>query len=225
MNSLLLILQEMVIIRMKIGNVTKLVLTGGSQTYALQEGASISVPFGGRTYDIRVLNIDDDEVLLEVDGDAQSIDEYDSEDVNGLVIAVTELVSGSQHTKGNAVLVVGGNKVTLEDGRIKINDEDFSDMYEDEYEVDVEFQGEGLETIIIDYMVDDDVLLQEGDSLQDVLFEAFELVYEGTNDVDYSEITLSVNNDDDIVIAGETDEGESLNKELLHANVVRNDDC
>ena len=201
------------------GTLTKLVLTGGSQTYALEEGASISVPFGGRTYDIRVLNIDDDEVLLEVDGDAQSIDEYDSEDVSGLVIAVTDLVSGSQHTRGNAVLVIGGQKVTLEDnGRIKINDEDFDDMYEDEYEIDVSFgDGTGFGEIVISYMVGDDVLLQEGDALSDVLFDAFEVVYEGTNDVDYSEIELSADNDD-ITITAETDEGESLNRVLLHTD-------
>ncbi len=201
-------------------NVTKLVLTGGSQRYALPEGGSISVPFGGRTYEITVLNIDDDEVLLEVDGDAQSIDEYDSEDVSGLVIAVTDLVSGSQHTKGNAVLVVGGNKVTLEKGRVKINNEDFSDMYEGEYDINVEFSGEGLETITIDYIVDDHFLLQEGDSLTDVLFDAFEVVYEGTNEPDYSELKLEAN-DDDIEIFGETDEGESLSKSLLHANVLK----
>ncbi len=199
------------------GDINKLVLTGGSQTYALSEGASISVPFGGRTYDIKVLNIDDDEVLLEVDGDAQSIDEYDSEDVSGLTIAITDLVSGSQHTKGNAVLVVGGSKLTLEEGRVKVNDEDFDDMYEDEYDINVMFQGEGLDKIIITYRVDDDVLLQEGDSLKDVLFDAFELVYEGTNDPDYSEVRLTADGDE-ITISGETDEGETLNRALLHSD-------
>lgn len=196
--------------------VDKLVLTGGSQTYAIEEGGSISVPFGGRDYDVRVLNIDEDEVLLEVNGDAQSIDEYDSEDVSGLTIAVTDLVSGSQHTKGNAVFVVGGSKVTLEEGRVKINDEDVNDIYDDQYRVNAEFIGDdGMDTIRITYKVDDDTLLQAGDSLRDVLFDAFEVVYDGTNDVDYSEVTLSAN-DDEVTISGETGEGENLNRVLLH---------
>src|SRR5690606_31638516 len=142
-----------------------------------------------------VLNVADTEVLLSINGQSVKIDEYDTEDVSGVSIAVTELVDSSRDAvKGYAEIVIGGQKVSLEAGSVEINDEEIDDLYPD-YEVDVAFSGTGLETITITYKTDSEVLLQEGDSLSDILFNSFELVYEGTNSPEYSDIEVTSGED------------------------------
>lgn len=200
-------------------NLDSITLVGGANKISIGEGESTSVTIDGTSYEIAVQAVSDgattDKVLLTVNGKSKSVDEFDTEDIAGVTIAVTDLVPSSRDTvKGYAELVVGGQKIKLEEGDVQINDEDVDDLYDD-YEIDVEFNGNGMDQIVIRYQVSDDVLLQAGDSLDDVLFDAFSLVYEGTNEPEWHVLDVRVS-DDDIRISGKTEGGEDFNRDFLH---------
>lgn len=198
-------------------NIEELELIGGANKIALGEGESTSVTVDGTSYDVSIQSVSDDEVLLTVNGQSVSIDEYDTEEVAGISIAATDLVSSSRDAvKGYAEVVIGGQKITLEDsGEVQVNEEDVSDEF-DGYLVEstIETSG-GFDKITITYKVDEDVSLEAGDSLIDPLFGGFELVFEGTNNPEYSEVEFRVN-DDDISIDGTLESGEELSRDLVH---------
>jgi hypothetical protein len=199
------------------GSLNKVELLGGSNKVSLGEGESTTVTVEGNSYEISVQSVASDKVLITVNGASESIDEFDTEEVGGVTIAVTDLVSSSRDSvKGYAEIVVGGQKLTLEDNkRIKVNDEDVDDIFPS-YDIYSDFSDAGsLDTITITYKVDDDTLLQAGDYLDDVLFQSFRLEYDGTNNPDYSEIEISVN-DDDLNIKGTTVNGEEFDQAFLH---------
>ncbi len=178
----------------------KLTLIGGSNKVALGEGETTTVSVNGADYEVSIQSVGTSEVLLTVNGESQSIDEFDVEEVAGVTIAVTDLVDSSRDAvKGYAEVVVGGQKVELTPTSVKVNDEDLEDVYP-EYEVDVTFLGTNTDTVFagvtIAYSVDDNVVLGAGDSLTDVLFDSFSLVYEGLNDAEYSEFSISTSTDD-----------------------------
>ena len=198
-------------------NVSKLVLLGGANKVSLGEGESTSVTIDGKVYEVSVQSVSSSKVLLTINGESKSIDEFDSEDIAGVSVAVTDLVSSSRDAvKGYAEIVIGGQKITLEDGtqEVKINEDDISDIYED-YEVTSDFTGSGIDAIVITYKVGDDVLLESGDALNDVLFQTFSLTFDGTNEPEYSEIRVTVD-DDDLKVAGITEDNVDLSLNLLH---------
>lgn len=194
----------------------KLTLIGGSQKVALGEGESTTQTVDGKSYEISIQSVSTDEVLLTVNGQSQSIDEFDTETVAGVTIAVTDLVDSDRDSvKGYAEIVVGGQKVELTSSRIKINDEDLDDVYED-YDVDVSFDGSNtaiFEGMTITYRVDENTLLDSGNSLVDVLFDSFEVMYMGTNDVEYEEFKLTSSNDG-VSFSGKLFDGKDIPSEF-----------
>ena len=197
----------------------QITLIGGSNKVALGEAESTTVSVDGKSYEISIQSVSEDEVLITVNGQSVSIDEFDVEEVAGISVAVTDLVDSDRDSvKGYAELVVGGQKVELEDGKtVRINDEDLDDidMY-DAYDVEVTIAnntaGE-FESIVIDYKVDDNVVLAAGDSLTDILFDSFALTYDGMNDVEYVDFEITTSNDG-VTFNGELFNGEELPSEF-----------
>lgn len=190
-------------------NTDKIVLLGGANKMSLGEGESATVTVDGEDYEVAIQSVSSSEVLLTVNGQSQSIDEFDTEEVGGITVAATDLVSSSRDAvKGYAEIVVGGQKVTLESGNIQVNDEDLDDIYP-EYDIDVTFSGTGLETITIEYAVDDHTLLQDGDMLEDVLFDGFSIVYNGLNDVEYETFSMTTT-DSDVSFSGTLRDGNAF---------------
>ncbi|MFP4402422.1 MAG: hypothetical protein ACLFPL_04280 [Candidatus Nanoarchaeia archaeon] len=187
-------------------------LIGGANKFAMGEGDTNTVTVDGESYEVEVLSVSDDTVLVSVNGETQSVDEFDVETIGGVSVAATDLVASSRDSvQGYAELVVGGQKVEIEDtSNVKINDEDLDDIYP-EYEVEAVWDGQELR---IDYMIDDEVLLERGDSLEDVLFDAFTLSYEGINDVDYSELIIT-SDSDSIDFNGNLYNGNSIPSEFM----------
>lgn len=203
------------------GNVEELELIGGSNKVALGEGESTTVSLNGMDYEVEVLSVSSSEVLLSVNGETDTVDEFETEDIAGVSIAVTDLVSSSRDpVSGYAEIVVGGQKVTLldDDGEVKVNDEDVSDLYP-EYYVTSDIFANGFDTITITYAVEDDTLLEAGDSLVDPLFGGFELLFEGTNDPEYSEVELT-SSEDSVSLDGELINGEDFNREFLYTTTT-----
>ena len=198
------------------GNVTELELIGGANKVSLGEGESTTVTVGGKSYTVAVSSVSSTKVLISVNGDSESIDEYETEEVGGITIAVTDLVDSNRDSvKGYAEIVVGGQKITLEDsGEVQVNDEDVSDLY-DGYLVESTIATGGLSSIVIEYKTNDDVSLEKGDSLIDPLFNAFMIRFDGTNEPEYS--TLEINsNDDGVDIKGKLENGKTLSREMFH---------
>lgn len=195
----------------------KLVLLGGANKVSLGEGESTKVTVDGKSYDVGVQSVSSDKVLLTVNGQSKSISQYDSDSVSGISVAVTDLVQSNRDSvKGYAEIVVGGQKITLENNkRVKINDEDVNKAYP-MYDVTAALSaGSKLNTITLTYKVNDDVLLSAGDSLKDILFQTFAVKFEGTNNPTYSETQLTVDSDD-LKISANTVKGQSLDRSLLH---------
>jgi hypothetical protein len=194
----------------------QLTLIGGANKISLGEGESTVVTVDGTSYDVSVQNVDTDTgsntVLLTVNGNTRSIDEYETEDISGVSIAVTDLVGSSRDSvKGYAEIVIGGQKVTLFDGNkeVEVNDKDVSDVHT-EYRVKSDFSDSGaMDTITISYVVDDDTSLEEGDMLSDVLFGGFDLVFKGTNEPSYSTIEVR-SDDDDVTVEGTLENGAAF---------------
>lgn len=198
-------------------------LIGGPQRVALDEGESTTVTVDGEEVEIEVRIVSSDRVSLIVNGQSRTLDLFETEDVNGVTLAVTELVESSRETiSGFAEIAIGGQKITLRDdnARVQINDEDVDDVFE-QYDVTSDFSNgnNGLDEITITYRVDDDVLLQEGDELEDVLFNTFSIRYNGINDVTYENIELS-STDDTADISGLLITGDEITRDLLFTNTT-----
>lgn len=202
------------------GDLSKLVLLGGSDKLTISEDEGVVTKvINGKSYEIEILSVSDNKVLVSVNGQTRSIDEYDNEEIGDLTIAVTDLASSARDAKaGYAEIIVGGQKVILEDNdAVKINDEDVDDIY-DNYEVYADFSdGTGMDEIIITYAVSEDSIMNKGDSLQDVLFNAFSLVFKGTNEPDYNALKITAN-DENINFDGELENGNNLDRDLIYTN-------
>lgn len=201
-------------------NLNKLVLVGGANKISLGEGETQTVTVAGQSYEVAVASVSSSKVLMSVNGETKSIDLYDTESLGGVNVAVTDLVSSSRDAvKGYAEIVVGGQKIELRDGTsvVKVNDENVDKVYTDYY-ITSDF-GTGFSTITINYAVDDDTSLEMGDSLTDVLFGAFTVTMDGTNEPTYETIEVSSNNDD-VRVKGNLINGDSFNRDLIHSTSV-----
>ena len=200
-------------------DVSELQLIGGSNKMTIGEGKSSTVTSKGEEYTIEIQSVSStsssDKVLLTVNGESKTINEFDTEDVAGVTVAVTELVPSSRDSvKGYAEIVLGGQKVTLQDSNslVQVNDEDIDDVYEG-YEVQSNFKGSGLDTMEITYKVSDNTLLEQGERLNDVLFDTFNLQFDGTNEPEYKTIKIS-SSSGKLSVKGENIDGETFDQEI-----------
>jgi len=201
--------------------ITKLVLIGGSNKISLGEGETTTVTIDGDAHEISVQSVSATKVLLTVDGQSTSIDNYESEDIAGITIAVTDLVESSRDAvKGYCEIVLGGHEIILEDGQeVKIDGEDISDVYED-YKVTATFNGatDDWTGFDLDYSTDDSdgILLEAGDSWEEKVFDAFSVSFDGTNDVDYTVAEVKASGDK-VSLEGEVESGDDFNSNIAHA--------
>lgn len=203
--------------------IDKLGLIGGANKISLGESEETTVSVDGKDYTVSIQSVSNNEVLLTVNGESNSIDEYDTEQLGGITIAVTDLVDSSRDSvKGYAEIVIGGNEILLENGQeVKVNDEEISDVYED-YKVVSTFTNSGTNDewtgFELAYSTDDTdgILLTAGDSWEDKVFNKFSLAFDGTNDVDYSEVELTASSDK-LSLTGTTESEDSFSEDIAHA--------
>lgn len=204
----------------------ELELIGGSNKVSLGEGESTTVTVEGKSYDVSVQSVSDSKVLLTVNGESMSVDEYDTAEIGGVNVAITDLVPSSRDAvKGYAELVVGGQKVLLKEGsEVEINEEQISDLYED-YKVTVSFDvdsdenaNEKFQGFVLTYSWEnsDGFMLEAGESFDDKVFQAFSIVYDGTNNPEYSEVVLE-SSGEELKLSGETMGEDEFDQEIAHA--------
>lgn len=203
-------------------NFSYIEMMGGANQVTLGEGdAPVTVTVDGTDHKVSVVSVSSgssvNEVLVNVDGQTKSIDEYDSDKVSGVEVGVTDAFPSSRDSvKGYATLIVGGNKINLPANgeEVKINDKTISDMY-DNYVVDswISRSGMKLNSIKLVYKLDDDRILQAGQSWKDRVFNAFSLLYKGTNNPKYDEIKVREDSDK-LSLQGETIDGNNYNEDI-----------
>lgn len=177
-------------------------LLGGANKIALGEGQSTSVTVDGTNYEIRVNNVDtqSERVLLEVNGQVRTINEFASDEIAGVNIVVTNLVGATgRDIVGYAEIVVGGDEIIIEHGEeVELNDEKISREIPDYY-VETEFDVAGGTvngmTFKYQWRGTNGVIIRAGESYEDQLFNAFGIMFEGTNDVEYTETRLVAGRD------------------------------
>ncbi len=203
-------------------NFSYIEMMGGANQVTLGEGdAPVTVTVDGTDHKVSVVSVSSgssvNEVLVNVDGQTKSIDEYDSDKVSGVEVGVTDAFPSSRDSvKGYATLIVGGNKINLPANgeEVKINDKTISDAY-DNYVVDswISRSGMKLNSIKLVYKLDDDRILQAGQSWKDRVFNAFSLLYKGTNNPKYDEIKVREDSDK-LSLQGETIDGNNYNEDI-----------
>lgn len=197
--------------------VTKIELIGGSNKVSLGEGESTSLTIDGKVYEISVQSVstsNNGKVLLTVNGQSKSVAEFDTEEISGVSVAVTDIVASSRDAvKGYAEVVVGGHKLTLVDNsEVQINDEDFSDVYPGYYaEATISTTAGNFDGFSIDFQADDEMVLKSGDSFDDNVFQVLSVEYRGTNEPDYETLKFTESGDqidaDGKLIGGKTYSG------------------
>ena len=203
-------------------NFSYIEMMGGANQVTLGEGdAPITVTDNGKDYKVSVISVssgsNSNEVLVNINGQTKSIDEYDSDTVDGVEVGVTDAFPSSRDSvKGYATLIVGGNKIRLEGNgdEVKINDKTISDAY-DNYVVDswINRSDYKLNYIKLAYKLDDDRILQAGQSWKDRVFNAFSLQYKGTNNPTYDDIKVKEDSDK-LSIQGKTIDGNNYNEDV-----------
>ena len=185
---------------------TQLVLYKASQTITLNAGGEKTVNVNGQSYDVKVIGFDsnNDEVVLNVNGATDSVREGNSRKIGGLEIYAKTVTSWNNGADGVAVLQVGSEKVTLEDGQpVMLGDnEDEVDGTEVHFVAgDSASPVTTLSTIKIDvYAPDsDNDYIAEGSSFTDPVFGTFKLRFDSVSPElkDNSRDEISMKNDGD----------------------------
>ena len=205
----------------------KLVLLGGSNTVPVGEEEEVTVTVDDESYEIVVREIGnsdgDTEIYITVNGESKFIEQYEIDEVGGISVGVVSLLeSSNDEGKGYAELVLGGQKVELTTSKVKINDEDLDDVNDGEYEdysVGVQFytgatdKTDLFEGIIITYSVEENMVLEAGDSLTDILFDSFSVDFNGVSDVEYSKFEISTSKEE-VSFDGELHNGDDIPSEF-----------
>ncbi|NPA38215.1 MAG: S-layer protein [Candidatus Nanohaloarchaeota archaeon] len=158
---------------------TKLVLYKSSESITVSMGEEKTVTVNGVSYTIKVLGFDtnNDEVVLSVNGVTDSVAEGRSRTIGGLEVYAKTVTGWNNGADGIAILQVGSEKVTLEDGQEVMigDDEDPIDGTE------VEFVGtvDALSSIKIKvYAPDtDNDYIAAGSEFKDPVFESFKVKF------------------------------------------------
>jgi hypothetical protein len=200
-------------------DLNELELIGGTNKISLEEDERTTLKIDGEDYEIYVNIVTENKVSLEVNGKTESIDLFDTDEISGLTIAVTDLVDSSRDSvNGFAEIVIGGQKINLKDNnrRVEVNEQEINDEFE-EYDITSDFSDGniGMDIITITYKVDEETLLEEGDYLEDVLFNSFKIRYEGIEgNVDYNILEINVD-DDTINLDGKLFNNDRLSRDFI----------
>jgi len=207
-------------------NEVKLVLLGGAVYDVLEEGEKKSYTIKGKTYDVQVVLITDQDpetVVFRVNGEQTS--ELDDGEVeilsDGTLLGISEIVSNEAGEAGGGDIVefyIGANKLELEDkeyidssfeSRVKIDNEPLEDAW---VELDVnELSSTEIEITSIKYRLVADSLpgltnlyvppghgIREYlDEPQGLLGQNWDIRYEGLDDTGVSVIKLDPQGDDE----------------------------
>jgi hypothetical protein len=199
----------------------KLTLLDSANSAIISEGEVSSISAGSASYEVSIDFIDDDEVILKVDGiTTNKLAEGGVYKVaTDTYVAVKSVLYDSKESGvSKAEVSIGSGKIVLENGQeVKINNEDVSDNSNSVLNAYIETTGNDLDKIILEWDLDDDAWIVPGEDLVLPGFETIKLSM-GEFFVPMEEVsTIQANSDQSIRIDTTVKDGD-VSIDLLYLN-------
>lgn len=206
----------------------KLTLLDSANSAIVSEGDSSTISVGSTDYDVAINFIDEDEVILVIDGvTTNKLQEGDVFKVaDDTYVAVKNILYSSKDGGiSKAEISIGSGKITLQDGQeVKINNEDVSDI--DEYN-DASLttamtmsNGGDLDKLTLTWTLGDDTWIASGSDLVLPGFETIK-VSMGAFNVPAKEMTTLENDGEDSIKLSTTVEDGDVDLDLLYTDGSR----
>jgi len=202
-------------------NTKKITLLDTANSAMIIQGESTTINVGGNSYDVAIDFIDSDEVMLNVNGvQTDKLKEGDTSKVDAdLYVSVKSVLYDSKESGiSKADISLGSGKIVLENNKeVQMNGEDISSTTDSVLNAYIKTSGTDLESITLEWILDDDAWIIPGNDLMLPGFETIKLSMGGFT-VDKKEITkVEADGDDSVVVKAPIKNGDvTLN--LLYLN-------
>ncbi|HIQ50998.1 MAG TPA: S-layer protein, partial [Nautiliaceae bacterium] len=166
----------------------KLVFYEASKKVVVKKGETTSVTIADKDYEISIEGFGQEEgsdkIVINVNGDIDSVKEGNTKTIGGLTIYVDSVWTEEDNKEGGAVLLVGGKKLILEDGKkVKLGDDE-DPVKGTEVEIDwTDSDKTKAREIKIKFFKpdSDNDYVDKEKSFVDPVFKQIELYYDGAN--------------------------------------------
>jgi hypothetical protein len=179
-----------------------------------------TVTVDGTPYTITLTNGDSTTAYLTINGDSKSITEGNSKKVGGVEVAVKDVVAGSDTIGTTATILVGAEKLTIEDGATVTSGSD-NDPIDGTTAYIVGGPMATTELAVAVYRADssNDAIV-EGTSFEDPVFSSFQVYFSGLSsplgDATREMITVENSGDDTMLVSFTDSDGNAGVVEFAH---------
>ena len=213
-----------------------LVLYGSEATTLLELNTPVTIEQDGKSYTVEIVGADSDgdanTVIIDVNGVRKTLEEDDTETINGLDVFIKDLfVTNIPTLTASANVFVGSDEIKLTDGAlIEVDGKDL-----DGYEFSIDAGATDLNDVTTmtftftpgDLDADEDHYLTVGESMVDPFFKTFKLDFAGMSQELDSEgkvpVEIKVQGDDEVVINVVNDKGDEFTIEAYEDGLTNAD--
>jgi hypothetical protein len=199
--------------------IADLTLMAGETTRWLTQGEPFTVMQNGQSYTVTVVDVDEDaeQCGVDVDGEMNWIDVDKTKDFGDLTVGVTDAVAVHEQAQDKDICEVniGAMELYLSDGdEIEVNGVDIDGSL---VTIDQDTTGTGgLWTgLTINYEVEDDINLAEGEAWTDPVFGNFKILFAGMSG-DYEEMELKTAGSEDVELDFVNNDGKDVKIEWYY---------
>jgi hypothetical protein len=178
----------------------------------------LTVMQNGQSYTVTVVDVDEDaeQCGVDVDGEMNWIDVDKTKDFGDLTVGVTDAVAVHEQAQDKDICEVniGAMELYLSDGdEIEVNGVDIDGSL---VTIDQDTTGGGLWTgLTINYEVEDDINLAEGEAWTDPVFGNFKILFAGMSG-DYEEMELKTAGSEDVELDFVNNDGKDVKIEWYY---------
>lgn len=213
-----------------------LVLFGSEATTLLELNQPVTIEQNGESYTVEIVGASSDSdpsnVIIDVNGVRKTLEEDDTETINGLDVFIKDLfVTNIPTLTASANVFVGSDEIKLTDGAlIEVDGEDL-----DGYEFSIDAGATDLNDVTTmtftftpgDLDADEDHYLTVGESMVDPFFGTFKLDFAGmSQELDSDSkipVEIKVQGDDEVVITVVSDKGDEFTIEAYEDGLTNAD--
>jgi hypothetical protein len=199
----------------------KITLLDSANSATITEGETLSMSVGGNAYDVSIVYIADDEVILDVKGTkTNKLGEGDVFKVGeDLYLGVKNILYNEKESGVSKVEIsLGSGKIVLENTKeIQINNQDVSTDTDSVLNAYIDTDSNDLESITLEWILDDDAWIVPGTDLVLPGFETIKLSMGGFISSGEETTSLTPDGDDSIKVKTELKDG-SLSMNLFYLN-------
>jgi hypothetical protein len=199
----------------------KITLLDSANSATITEGETLSMSVGGNAYDVSIVYIADDEVILDVKGTkTNKLGEGDVFKVGeDLYLGVKNILYNEKESGVSKVEIsLGSGKIVLENTKeIQINNQDVSTDTDSVLNAYIDTDSNDLESITLEWILDDDAWIVPGTDLVLPGFETIKLSMGGFISSGEETTSLTPDGDDSIKVKTELKDG-SLSMNVFYLN-------